>query len=632
MVPDFIGRQGECEEIIQDVTSKSVQIVTICGSPGIGKTSLAIAVGHSLRSQGCPVCYTSLRRVYSKDDLISEFLSVLRQPNINGQPFHQSVSLDDKLRQMVSLIGNRSLLILDDADELFDGGSSKVKEEVALLFEELMQNQGVAFLLISRKPLEYLNNRFEGHRDFRIGPLDETSAQSLLYRLLPDTTAADCAQISRACGQVPLALQLMCSLIRESSTQPRQILDDVLKSSIEDMEKIMNNPEYVPSCQIPFEFYIESSYKSLSKQEQEALICLSLLSASFSTEEAVAELDLKEGFKAKEILQSLRSKSLIDFSPKHQSFTMHKVIQTFARKKKEEVFETNPHSKVRLTFDSPTKLMREEHKSTKDCNFSLVIPQSEINDFPATPLSHQRAQEILEFHQRALELFAEKNASTAEYYYSLGNTQNKMNDLSSALKSQQHALDIRLQLFGDKHASSADSYYSLGNTQFKLKDFISALESHKRALRIRLDLFGEKYASTADSYYSLGNTQYQMNDFTSALESHERALDIRLNLFGREHAGTADSYFSLGITQYEMGDFPLSQQSHQHALNIRLNLFGEDHARTADSYRELGLTSAHLYAFNSIVQRRQCPLAIFLKLHSVLEKNKQAEFRSKRSE
>ena len=60
MVPNFTGRQSECEEITGHVTSKSTRLVSIWGSPEFGKTSVAIAVGHDLQSKGMPVCWLSL--------------------------------------------------------------------------------------------------------------------------------------------------------------------------------------------------------------------------------------------------------------------------------------------------------------------------------------------------------------------------------------------------------------------------------------------------------------------------------------------------------------------------------------------------------------------------------------------
>ena len=55
VVPNFTGRQSECEEIIRRMTSESTRLVSICGSPGFGKTSVAIAVGHAVQSRGIPV-------------------------------------------------------------------------------------------------------------------------------------------------------------------------------------------------------------------------------------------------------------------------------------------------------------------------------------------------------------------------------------------------------------------------------------------------------------------------------------------------------------------------------------------------------------------------------------------------
>ena len=51
MVPYFTGRQSECDEIVGHLTSDTTQLVSIWGSPGFGKTSVAIAVGHDLRNK-----------------------------------------------------------------------------------------------------------------------------------------------------------------------------------------------------------------------------------------------------------------------------------------------------------------------------------------------------------------------------------------------------------------------------------------------------------------------------------------------------------------------------------------------------------------------------------------------------
>ena len=47
-----------------------------------------------------------------------------------------------------------------------------------------------------------------------------------------------------------------------------------------------------------------------------------------------------------------------------------------------------------------------------------------------------------------------------------------MKDYISALQSKQQALNIRLKLHGDEHPDTAQSYYSIGVTQQKMKDYV----------------------------------------------------------------------------------------------------------------------------------------------------------------
>ena len=72
--PDyFVNREQEQEKIIQSVTggiSRRSHIVTITGSPGYGKTTLANVCGHRFVSQGIPsLCICGLTTcVYNQGD------------------------------------------------------------------------------------------------------------------------------------------------------------------------------------------------------------------------------------------------------------------------------------------------------------------------------------------------------------------------------------------------------------------------------------------------------------------------------------------------------------------------------------------------------------------------------------
>ena len=181
MVPHFTGRQKEVEEITGHMNSGSTRIVSIWGSPGFGKTSVANAVGHRLNSQGLPVYFLSLQGLQSNADLTSKLLSFFRRPTTNDQQQQQRLSLDDELFQLFSEISHPFVLILDNADDLLESGIAKVKEDFTHYLEEILKRtEKVTFLITTRESLEFMNVQFQAHQAVRICPLDELSSRTLV--------------------------------------------------------------------------------------------------------------------------------------------------------------------------------------------------------------------------------------------------------------------------------------------------------------------------------------------------------------------------------------------------------------------------------------------------------------------
>ena len=347
VVPNFTGRRNECEEIISHVASESTRMVSIWGSPGFGKTSVAIAAGHKLQSQGLPVCWITLRGLQSKADLTSKLLSFVRQAVSHHQSSSQRLSLHDELCQIFNEISDRCVFILDNADDLLERGSPNSKEEVIGLLEEILRrNEQVKFIVTTRESLEFMKLHFQGHHAVRIRPLDETSSQFLVNELLPNASDADVRRIIQICGHVPLAMKLLCSSIsEEDSIQPSQFLRDFIESSTESIVEMLDNPDYPTNHRLKFLF--NSSFHRLSAQEKEALVCLCIVPENFDVNIAAAVLG-KTVILAIKILHSLRRKSLLDSSSKRGSFTMHKLLQSFGREKGEhEMKETVDKSKRR---------------------------------------------------------------------------------------------------------------------------------------------------------------------------------------------------------------------------------------------------------------------------------------------
>ena len=348
MVPNFTGRQRECEEITGHVTSESTRLVSIWGSPGFGKTSVAIAVGHDLQSKGLPVCWLSLRELKTKTDLTSKLLSFVKPSVRNDHPSFSHPSLDDQLCLLLSEISDRSIFILDNADNLLEDGEQGVKKEViGLLKEILRRSKATIFAVTTRESLGFLNVDLQGHHSVRIRPLDEDSAKTLVKALLPTASSSDCTRILQICGLVPFAIKLLCSSISEGEAQPSQYLDEFMQfASTASIAEMLDRPDYPDEYRLQSLF--ELSFKRLTAQDKKALVSLSILPENFGTEVAAAVLD-ENNLQAKKLLLSLRRKSLIDSGVKQELFTMHKLLQSFARGKGEnELKDTVLKSKDRL--------------------------------------------------------------------------------------------------------------------------------------------------------------------------------------------------------------------------------------------------------------------------------------------
>ena len=348
MVPHFTGRQDECKEIIGYVVSGFTRMVTIWGSPGFGKTSVATAVGHDLQSQDWLVYWLSLRGLRSKADLESKLLSLVKQPFTSHEQPNQQLSPDDELCQHLGEIPGRFLVILDNTDDLLESGLPNVREEVIELLEEILRrNENITFLLATRESFEFMNLHFQGHQAVRIRPLDEASSQYLVHELLPNASTTDCTRIVQICGHVPLAIKLVCSSISEDDAQPSQFLDDCLEFSTNNIVKMLDNPDYPSHYRLQFLF--DSSFQRLSIREKEALVSLSILPESINLQVAAAVLGETRISEARKIMQSLRRKSFLDYSSKSRSYLMHKLLQSFAREKGErQMKETVLISKERF--------------------------------------------------------------------------------------------------------------------------------------------------------------------------------------------------------------------------------------------------------------------------------------------
>ncbi|KAL9975962.1 hypothetical protein ACROYT_G013188 [Oculina patagonica] len=318
-IPHFVGRQEECAAVLNHLTNGDTRLVDVWGPPGFGKTSVAVKVAHHLKEMKIPVYFTSLRGMKSKDDLVSKLLSIFTDAKQASY-----VSPSDWLIQSLQQLKNPFVLILDNADDLLESGDSKVKEDVLGFTKEILdQCSQIKLLLTTRESLDYLSHKLSIHQE-RVGVLDGVSSGSLVKSQVPAVSDDDCSSIVKLCGQVPLAMRLMCSIMMEENVSITELIEEL---KVSPLVEVLDNEHFSDDARL--KTIINKSFERLNSQERDAFVSLAVFPSSFGVPEATAVLDLKTVRPTKKVIGSLKRKSLIDCSEDGESFTIHSLLRSF---------------------------------------------------------------------------------------------------------------------------------------------------------------------------------------------------------------------------------------------------------------------------------------------------------------
>ncbi len=280
---------------------------------------MAINVAHQLRQMEIPVYFISLRGMKSKDDLVSKLLSIFADAK---QAFH--VSPSHWLIKCLQQLANPFVLMLDNADDLLESGDSRLKEDVVGFTEEILaQCNHVKLLFTTRESLDYLRQKHLIHLE-RVAVLDEDSSGELVRLLLPYVSENDCSRIVKKCGQVPLAMRLMCSIMNEENISVNELLEEL---KISPLVEVLDNESFLDNFRL--KTIINTSFQRLTDHEKYAFVSLAVFPGYFGIREASAVLELKTDRQNKKVMRSLERKSLIECSENFTSFTIHSLLRSF---------------------------------------------------------------------------------------------------------------------------------------------------------------------------------------------------------------------------------------------------------------------------------------------------------------
>ena len=103
-------------------------------------------------------------------------------------------------------------------------------------------------------------------------PLDPMSSLALVNEIIPSVGEQLSSDLTQICGNVPLAIKLLCSIISDDSQTTETCLHEFLNSSGSIPNKL-DNPSLLSDLRLKLLF--QSSFNLLSSEEREVFVSLS---------------------------------------------------------------------------------------------------------------------------------------------------------------------------------------------------------------------------------------------------------------------------------------------------------------------------------------------------------------------
>ncbi|XP_027772995.1 putative late blight resistance protein homolog R1C-3 isoform X2 [Solanum pennellii] len=367
----IVGFEEETEWIIRKLTSgpAEIDVISIVGMPGLGKTTLAYRVynAKSMVDHFDVCAWCTVDQEHNEKKLLQNIFNQVIGLKEQSNEYHDiDDDVADKLRKR--LCGKRYLIVLDD---MWD---TETLDELMRPFPEF--HKGSRVILTSRKKEVALHGKCHSDPLYLRLLRSEESWELLEKRVFgeegcPDELKDVGKKIARKCDGLPLVVDLISGVISRNEKKEAFWLD------------ILNNlSSFIFKDEKEVEKVIQLSYDHLSDHVKPCLICLSAYPKDTDIRiSELKELWISQGFvdqiemtSAEEVVDELISSSLvIPFG--NSIYKIHDLVHDFCyiKRRKENLFHFIEGSKALSSDLMPRGIIIHSNKHVFPFDDSFVV-------------------------------------------------------------------------------------------------------------------------------------------------------------------------------------------------------------------------------------------------------------------
>ena len=321
---NFVGREDALRDLMARVNfdSTETRIIGITGSPGFGKSTLAIQLAHRLIDQGVYVHYVDMTEFPNENVELVMAEKILKSSDIMAK----TITFDRLLRWSRERAGH-TLLILDNCDNVLHAQKDKLQNAIVQIVQA---STSVKVIMTSREIALHV----EHYTWYKVYELSPRASLSLLDKKIPNLKIAieEKKKIAELTGNVPLALHIVGALLNlPDPPKPSSIIEELKSNPV-----ITLSPTELP-LKLRINASISLSYYYLDDNLKRVAHFLALFPGSFHKDAVLGifkrYLDSKRTSESillgQRELRALVERSLLEYNERTERYQYHRLIRDF---------------------------------------------------------------------------------------------------------------------------------------------------------------------------------------------------------------------------------------------------------------------------------------------------------------